>query len=116
MENKIKYGILIGVIIVLLVLMGIGFGRYNKLEKQFQNLQIEQNEYVDIIDSLSKINTHNLYIIDSISLNINKLEKEIVYINRNKAELEEQLDKFSFQNNLDSAVILLRENIWKYTH
>ena len=111
-----KDGILIGLIIALLVVLGIGWFQYSKLEDKFQEVQIKQNENQYIIDSLSNINSQNIYIIDSLSLNISNLQKDIISINKNKQELESQLDKFEFKDNLGDNIILLRDNIWKYSH
>lgn len=114
METKIKDGILITLIIALLIILGIGWCQYSKLESQFQEVQIKQNEYLYKIDSLNNINDNNLYIIDSLSLNISNLEKDIVNISKDKQELESKLDKFEFKNNLEDNVILLRDNIWSH--
>lgn len=109
--DKIKDGILISLVITLLIILGIGWNHYSKLEDKFQEIQIKQNEYLYKIDSLNIINDNNLYIIDSLSLNISNLEKDIVNVSKDKQELESKLDKFKFQNNLEDNVILLRENI-----
>ena len=114
MEIKIKDGILITLIITLLVILGIGWCQYSKLESQFQEIQIKQNEYLYKIDSLNNINDNNLYIIDSLSLNISNLEKDIVNISKDKQELKFKLDKFELQDNLEDNVILLRDNIWSH--
>lgn len=106
-----KDGILIGLIIALLIVLGIGWFQYSKLEDTFQESQIKQNEYLYKIDSLSNINSQNIYIIDSLSLNISNLQKDIISINKNKQELESQLDKFEFKDNLGDNIILLRDNI-----
>ena len=111
-----KDGILIGLIIALLIVLGIGWFQYSKLEDKFQEVQIKQNEYLYKIDSLSNINNQNVYIIDSLFLNISNLQKDIISINKDKQELESQLDKFEFKDNLEDNVILLRDNIWKYSH
>lgn len=111
-----KDGILIGLIITLLVVLGIGWYQYSKLENKFQEIQIKQDEYLYKIDSLSNINNQNIYVIDSLSLNISNLQKDITSINKDKQELESQLDKFEFKDNLEDNVILLRDNIWKYSH
>ena len=111
-----KDGILIGLIVALLIVLGIGWFQYSKLENEFQEVQIKQNEYLYKIDSLNNINNQNIYIIDSLSLNISNLKKEIISINKDKQELEYQLDKFEFKDNLEDNVILLRDNIWKYSH
>lgn len=111
-----KDGILIGLIIALLIVLGIGWFQYSKLENKFQEVQIKQNEYLYKIDSLNNINNQNTYIIDSLSLNISNLKKEITSINKDKQELEYQLDKFEFKDNLEDNVILLRDNIWNYSH
>lgn len=111
-----KDGILIGLIIALLIILGIGWFQYSKLENKFQEVQIKQNEYLYKIDSLNNINNQNVYIIDSLSLNIFNLQKDIVSINKDKQELESQLDKFEFKDNLEDNIILLRDNIWKYSH
>lgn len=111
-----KDGILIGLIIALLIILGIGWYQYSKLENRFQEIQIKQNEYLYKIDSLNKINNQNVYVIDSLSLNIFNLQEDIISINKDKQELESQLDKFEFKDNLEDNVILLRDNIWKYSH
>ena len=111
-----KDGILIGLIIVLLVVLGIGWYQYSKLEDKFQEVQIKQNEYLYKIDSLNNINNQNTYTIDSLSLNISNLQKDIISINKDKQKLESQLDKFEFKDNLEDNIILLRDNIWKYSH
>lgn len=111
-----KDGILIGLIIALLIVLGIGWFQYSKLENKFQEVQIKQNEYLYKIDSLNNINNQNIYIIDSLSLNISNLKKDIISINKDKQELEYQLDKFEFKDNLEDNVILLRDNIWNYSH
>lgn len=111
-----KHGIYIGLVIILLIIIGIEYYSYNKLEIQFQEYQIQQDKYIKQIDSLSQINKENTYIIDSITLNITKLQKEIECISKDKEELESKLDDFVIKNNLDSNVITLRQNIWKYSH
>lgn len=111
-----KDGILIGLIVALLIVLGIGWFQYSKLENRFQEIQIEQNEYLYKIDSLNKINNQNIYVIDSLSLNIANLQKDIISINKDRQELEFKLDKFEFKNNLEDNIILLRDNIWKYSH
>lgn len=111
-----KDGILIGLIITLLVVLGIGWYQYSKLEDKFQEVQIKQDEYLYKIDSLNKINNQNVYVIDSLSLNIFNLQKDITSINKDKQELESQLDKFEFKDNLKDNIVLLRDNIWKYSH
>lgn len=111
-----KDGILIGLIVALLIVLGIGWFQYSKLENRFQEIQIKQNEYLYKIDSLNKINNQNVYVIDSLSLNIFNLQKDIISINKDKQELESQLDKFEFKDNLEDNIILLRDNIWKYSH
>lgn len=111
-----KDGILIGLIIALLIVLGIGWYQYSKLENRFQEIQIKQNEYLYKIDSLNKINNQNVYVIDSLSLNIFNLQEDIISINKDKQKLESQLDKFEFKDNLEDNVILLRDNIWKYSH
>lgn len=114
--NKIKDGILIALIIALLIILGIGWYQFNKLEEEYNHIKIEQIDYKYKIDSLTKANNQQLCIIDSISLNINNLQKDIVSLNKNKEELESQLDNFQIKTNLDENVILLRDNIWKYSH
>ena len=111
-----KDGILIGLIVALLIVLGIGWYQYSKLEDKFQEIQIKQNEYLYKIDSLNNINDQNIYIIDSLSLNVSNLQKDIISINKDKQELESQLDKFEFKDNLEDNIILLRDNIWKYSH
>lgn len=114
--NKVKDGILIALIIALLVILGIGWHQFNKLEEQYNQIKIEQVDYKYKIDSLTKVNDQQLYIIDSISLNINNLQKDIEDLNKDKQDLESQLDDFQIKTNLDENVILLRDNIWKYSH
>ena len=116
MEAKIKDGILIALIITLLIILGIGRCQFNKLEKEYQQMKIEQVDYKYKIDSLNKVNNQQLYIIDSISLNICNLQKDIDNLNKYKEELESQLDDFQIKTNLDENVILLRDNIWNYSH
>lgn len=111
-----KDEILIGLIIALLIVLGIGWYQYSKLEDKFQEVQIKQNEYLYKIDSLNNINNQSIYVIDSLSLNVSNLKKEIVSINKDKQELESQLDKFEFKDNLEDNIIILRDNIWKYSH
>ena len=90
--------------------------QYSKLEDKFNSLQLEQNEYLYKIDSLNNVNKINSYIIDSLSLNISNLQENIITINKSKENLKSQLDKFKFKTNLEDNVILLRDNIWKYSH
>lgn len=116
MGTKIKDGILIALIIALLTILGIGWHQFNKLEEEYNQIKIEQVDYKYKIDSLTKVNNRQLYIIDSISLNINNLQKDIANLNKNKEELESQLDDFQIKTNLDENVILLRNNIWNYSH
>lgn len=112
-----KDGILIGLIIALLVVLGIGWYQYSKLEDKFQEVQIKQNENQYIIDSLNKINNQNVYVIDSLSLNVSNLQKDIISLNKDKQELKSQLDKSEFKDNIDDNTILLRDNIiWEYSH
>lgn len=114
--NKIKDGILVALIAGLLVILGIGWCQFNKLEEEYNHIKIEQIDYKYKIDSLTKANNQQLYIIDSISLNINNLQKDIANLNKDKQELESQLDDFQIKTNLDENIILLRDNIWKYSH
>lgn len=115
-RNRIKDGILIALIIVLLIVLGVGWNQFNRLEEQYNQIKNEQVDYRYKIDSLSKINNQQAYIIDSISLNIYDLQKDIADLNKDKQELESQLDDFQIKTNLDENVILLRDNIWKYSH
>lgn len=110
-------GILIGLIIALLIVLGIGWYQYSKLEDKFQEVQIKQNEHLYTIDSLKNINDQNIYIIDSLSLDVSNLKKDIISINKDKQELESQRDKFKFKDNTEDNTILLRDNIiWEYSH
>ena len=89
-------------------MIGLGWIKINKLQSERYT---EQESYELIINSLNRINDRYLYIIDSISLNITTLEKEIEIIKETKEDLETQLYQFEFTSNLDENVILLRENI-----
>lgn len=110
-------GILIGLIIALLIVLGIGWYQYSKLEDKFQEVQIKQNEHLYTIDSLKNINDQNIYIIDSLSLDVSNLKKDIISINKDKQELESQRDKFKSKDNTEDNTILLRDNIiWEYSH
>ena len=112
-----KDGILIGLIIALLIVLGIGWYQYSKLEDKFQEVQIKQDKNQYTIDSLKNINDQNIYIIDSLSLDVSNLKKDIISINKDKQELESQRDKFEFKDNLEDNTILLRDNIiWEYSH
>ena len=115
-RNRIKNGILIALIIVLLIVLGVGWNQFNRLEEQYNQIKIEQIDYKYKIDSLSKINNQRSHIIDSISLNIYDLQKDIDILNQDKQKLEAQLDDFQIKTNLDENVILLRKNIWNYSH
>ena len=114
--NKIKDEILVTLIVGLLVVLGIAWYQFNKLEEEYNQIKTEQVDYKYKIDSLTKTNNQQLYIIDSISLNINNLQKDIANLNKDKQELESQLDDFQIKTNLDENIILLRDNIWKYSH
>lgn len=111
-----KNQILIGIIVALLSILVVEWIQYSKLEDKFNSLQLEQNEYLYKIDSLNNVNKINSYIIDSLSLNISNLQENIITINKSKENLKSQLDKFKFKTNLEDNVILLRDNIWKYSH
>lgn len=111
-----KNQILIGIIVALLSILVVEWIQYSKLEDKFNSLQLEQNEYLYKIDSLNNVNNINSYIIDSLSLNISNLQENIITINKDKENLKSQLDKFKFKTNLEDNVILLRDNIWKYSH
>lgn len=111
-----KNQILIGIIVALLSILVVEWIQYSKLEDKFNSLQLEQNEYLYKIDSLNNVNNINSYIIDSLSLNISNLQENIITINKSKEDLKSQLDKFKFKTNLEDNVILLRDNIWKYSH
>lgn len=111
-----KNQILIGIIVALLSILVVEWIQYSKLEDKFNSLQLEQNEYLYKIDSLNNVNKINSYIIDSLSLNISNLQENIITINKTKENLKSQLDKFKFKTNLEDNVILLRDNIWKYSH
>ena len=111
-----KNQILIGIIVALLSILVVEWIKYSKLEDKFNSLQLEQNEYLYKIDSLNNVNNINSYIIDSLSLNISNLQENIITINKSKENLKSQLDKFKFKTNLEDNVILLRDNIWKYSH
>lgn len=114
--SKIKDGILIALIIALLIILGIGWYQFNKLEKEYNQIKVEQVDYKYKIESLTKANNQHLYIIDSLSLNLNNLQKDGVDLNKNKEELESQLDDFQIKTNLDENAILLRDYLWKYSH
>lgn len=116
MGTKIKDGILIALIVALLIILGIGWNQFNKLEEEYNQIKTEQVDYKYKIDSLIKANNQQLYIIDSISLNINNLQKDIEDLNKDKQDLESQLDDFEIKTNLDENIILLRDNIWNYSH
>ena len=111
-----KDGILIGLIIALLVVLGIGWYQYSKLEDKFQEVQIKQNENQYIIDSLKNINDQNIYIIDSLSLTVSNLKKDVMSLNKDKQELKSKWDKFEFKNNLEDNAILLGDNLCKHSH
>ena len=95
----------------LLIVLGVGWNQFNRLEEQYNQIKIEQIDYKYKIDSLSKINNQRSHIIDSISLNICDLQKDIDILNQDKQKLEAQLDDFQIKTNLDENVILLRKNI-----
>ena len=104
-----KDGILIGLIIALLIVLGIGWYQYSKLEDEFQ---IKQNE----IESLS-LTVSNLKK-DIISLNKDnqELKSQVDSISKDKQELESQRYKFKFKDNIEDNTILLRDNLCKHSH
>ena len=111
--NKCIY-VLIG--IVFTVIVGLNIYLWINLKSQKEINSIMQQSQYEQIDSLNNISTQYSNLIDSLFKKIDKQDSLIQSVNNEKEHLLSKLDNFKFQNNLDSNVILLRQNIWSELH
>lgn len=111
--NKWVY-VLIGVVFTIIV--GLNIYLWVSLKNQQDQFNTELRLNLDKIDSLNKQNDNYLFLLSNSLNKIDSLDKIIININKEKQLLESKLDDFKFQNNLDSNVILLRQNIWNELH
>lgn len=106
--------VLIGIVFTVIVGLNIYLWINLKSQKEINSI-IQQSQY-EQIDSLNNINTQYSNLIDSLFKKIDKQDSLIQSVNNEKEHLLSKLDNFKFQNNLDSNVILLRQNIWSELH
>lgn len=111
--NKWIY-VLIGIVFTVIVGLNIYLWINLKSQKEINSI-IQQSQY-EQIDSLNNISTQYSNLIDSLFKKIDKQDSLIQSVNNEKEHLLSKLDNFKFQNNLDSNVILLRQNIWSELH
>lgn len=111
--NKWIY-VLIGIVFTIIVGLNIYLWINLKSQKEINSI-IQQSQY-EQIDSLNNISTQYSNLIDSLFKKIDKQDSLIQSVNNEKEHLLSKLDNFKFQNNLDSNVILLRQNIWSELH
>lgn len=111
--NKCIY-VLIGIVFTVIVGLNIYLWINLKSQKEINSI-IQQSQY-EQIDSLNNISTQYSNLIDSLFKKIDKQDSLIQSVNNEKEHLLSKLDNFKFQNNLDSNVILLRQNIWSELH
>lgn len=111
--NKWIY-VLIGIVFTVIVGLNIYLWINLKSQKEINSI-IQQSQY-EQIDSLNNISTQYSNLIDSLFKKIDKQDSLIQSVNNEKKHLLSKLDNFKFQNNLDSNVILLRQNIWSELH
>lgn len=104
------------VICVLCIIIGILGCNYYWLKKDYRIIDNDKNKYEQLSDELLEENLKNKRIIDSLTIDIEELQKDIKDISKSKYELESKLEQFEFKTNLEDNVILLRDNIWKYSH
>lgn len=106
--------VLIGIVFTVIVGLNIYLWINLKSQKEINSI-IQQSQY-EQIDSLNNISTQYSNLIDSLFKKIDKQDSLIQSVNNEKEHLLSKLDNFKFQNNLDSNVILLRQNIWSELH
>lgn len=111
--NKWIY-VLIGIVFTIIVGLNIYLWINLKSQKEINSI-IQQSQY-EQIDSLNNISAQYSNLIDSLFKKIDKQDSLIQSVNNEKEHLLSKLDNFKFQNNLDSNVILLRQNIWSELH
>ena len=111
--NKWIY-VLIGIVFTIILGLNIYLWINLKSQKEINSI-IQQSQY-EQIDSLNNISTQYSNLIDSLFKKIDKQDSLIQSVNNEKEHLLSKLDNFKFQNNLDSNVILLRQNIWSELH
>lgn len=112
-----KNGIWIKIVIcVLCIIIGILGCNYYWLKKDYQLVSKDCDKYEQVANELLEENLKNKRIIDSLTIDIEELQKDIHDISKSKYELESKLEQFEFKTNLDENVILLKENIWNYSH
>lgn len=111
--NKWIY-VLIGIVFTVIVGLNIYLWINLKSQKEINSI-IQQSQY-EQIDSLNNISTQYSNLIDSLFKKIDKQDSLIQSVNNEKEHLLSKLDNFKFQNNLDSNIILLRQNIWSELH
>lgn len=104
------------VICVLCIIIGILGYNYYWLKKDYRIIDNDKNKYEQLSNELLEENLKNKRIIDSLTIEIEELQKDIKDISKSKYELESKLEQFEFKTNLEDNVTLLRDNIWKYSH
>ena len=104
------------VICILCVIIGILGCNHYLLRKDYRIIDNDKNKYEQLATELLEENLKNKRIIDSLTIDIEELQKDISDISKSKYELESKLEQYEFKTNLDENVILLKENIWNYSH
>lgn len=104
------------VICVLCIIIGILGYNYYWLKQDYHIIDNDKNKYEQLSNELLEENLKNKRIIDSLTIEIEELQKDIKDISKSKYELESKLEQFEFKTNLEDNVTLLRDNIWKYSH
>lgn len=111
--NKWIY-VLLGILFTIIV--GLNVYLWINLKSQKEIYNIVQQSQCEKIDSLNNLNIQYSEIIDSLSNKIYQQDSLILNINEEKKQLLLKLDGFKLQNDLDSSVIILRQNIWNELH
>lgn len=111
--NKWIY-VLLGILFTIIV--GLNVYLWINLKSQKEIYNIVQQSQCEKIDSLNNLNIQYSEIIDSLSNKIYQQDSLILNINEEKKQLLLKLDGFKLQNNLDSSVMILRQNIWNELH
>lgn len=106
---KNSFWIIVGVLIVLL--FGMVIYHFTEIEKVYQEIQIEKQEYIEKIDSINKINNMYQTQTDSITNLIDSYKGQLDSIIAHKTMLEEKLNSFHISTSIDENIALLRQNL-----
>lgn len=99
------------IVISLVIILCIGFYSHKSLEKITEKYQLINQDFIEQVDSLNKVNKDHLNKIDSLSLNIINLNNQIEFLNKDREELKDKIYNFTISSNLSEGVELLRQNI-----